>query len=108
MQHIQLSKSDTELFKTMAMVIRKDASGDVYYHLPQYFKESDNDIYEVLTLSELPSDVKGVTSEFQRYEAAESFLNQCDTIVAGEMYTEIGYNTSTVDKAIKIACGLDY
>lgn len=56
MHHIQLSKSDTELFKTLAVYIRD--GNEEYYHLPQYFKRLDGDTYKVYSFNELPEYVK--------------------------------------------------
>lgn len=58
MPHIQLSKSDTELFQTMAAKIYdEDGEGEIYF-LPQYFRAKGNDVYEMLTFEELPQYVK--------------------------------------------------
>lgn len=60
MYHIQLSKSDTELFQTIGAKVDDGGEPDIFY-LPQYFKVLGNDVYEVLTFDELPEDVKELT-----------------------------------------------
>lgn len=60
MPHIQLSKSDTELFQSLGYKFYSGSNERDIFHLPQYFKSVGNDVYELLTFDELPEHVKEI------------------------------------------------
>lgn len=96
-----------ELFKAISEKI-VDKDGNIYYHSHFYFKVTENEeIFEICKFGDLPKDVKELTPQYELLKIAEAFIENCDTIVAGEVYTESGYRTSDVDTAIKIAAGFN-
>jgi len=64
---ITLTKDQQDLLKSSGNHI---LSGDSYYNLPQWFKETDKDgIFEVFFINELPDNVK---------QAAEKIIETYD------------------------------
>ena len=47
-----------DLFMSIAQVIRDNNTGDVYYHVPHFFKPSGENKFEILTYEQLPAFAK--------------------------------------------------
>lgn len=81
MHHIQLSKSDTELFKTIGGKIDGEGSEPDIFYIPQYFRYLGDDVYEVLTFDELPEYVKDLLPENEEIENLKRELQTTDLSV---------------------------
>lgn len=46
-----------DLFKSIAVIIKDDVTGDKYYYVPQYFKCVGDGNFEVLNFNQLPECV---------------------------------------------------
>jgi len=65
MTKIKYTKEQSELIQTAGMIINT-RGGDTYYHLPQWFKKTDQDcVFEEVESSAMPDEVKERWASFE-------------------------------------------